>query len=167
MYGPTMARRSDPRRRTTIHLMLTAGLIAVYSAVLLWTGPTSITETFPVFNWQLFSKVPHPVSTSYGVRILEVDGVPLDPPRYFEEAGDLFPNAKAPEAPTAAKAWGQHVQAGRLPEAAYVEELYEARFFSAVESVRYELVVRRYDVVERVECSCFLSEEVIGEFEYG
>lgn len=138
-----------------------------YSAVLLWTGPTSAIETFPVFNWQLFSKVPHPVSTSYGVRIREVDGVPLEPPRYFEEAGDLFPNAGAPEAPTAAKAWAQHIKAGRLPEAAYVEELYEARFMANARSVRYELVERRYDIRERIECDCFVSEEVIGDFEYG
>ena len=41
------------RRRTTTYLMLTAALMAVYSGVLWWNGPTSNHEMFPVFNRNL------------------------------------------------------------------------------------------------------------------
>lgn len=148
-------------------LMLTAALLVTYSGVLLWFGPTTPRETFPFFNWQLFSKVPPAVNTSYGVRILEVDGVPVDPPRYFEASPDLFPSAKSPEASTAARAWGGHLRAGREVESEFAQDLFEARFLATATHVRYEFVERRYDIIERVSCDCYVSEEVLGEFEYG
>ena len=156
-----------PWRRTSVLLTLTAALLVGYCGVLLWVGPTSARETFPFFNWQLFSKVPPEVNTSYGVRILEVDGVDVDPPRYFEASPDLFPSAKAPEASTAALAWGRHLRADRELESAVAQDLFEARFFASATTVRYEFVERRYDVIERVDCECYVSEEVLGEFEYG
>jgi len=100
--------------------MLTAALMAVYSGVLWWNGPTSNHEMFPVFNRKLFSKVPPAVNTSYGIRVLEVDGEAVDPPRYFEESKDIFPHAKSPEAATLIRAFGGHLEAGRMPEVAFV-----------------------------------------------
>jgi len=147
--------------------MLTAALMAVYSGVLWWNGPTSNHEMFPVFNWQLFSKVPPAVNTSYGIRVLEVDGEAVDPPRYFEESKDIFPHAKSPEAATLIRAFGGHLEAGRMPEVAFVREVLESRYFEPHTSVRYQVVRRRYHVLERVECECYLAEEVMDEFEYG
>jgi hypothetical protein len=165
---PAMGQAKSARRsRTSVHLLLTAGLIIGYCGILLWAGPSADKETFPFFKWQLFSKVPMPVNTSYGVRVLEVDGVAVDPPRYFEESPDLFTSAKSPEAATLTKAWAQHHKAGRRMDAAYSQELFHTRYFSPATSVRYELVERRYDIRERVECHCYLSEEVLGEYEYG
>lgn len=155
-------------RRTTIHLALTVAVLVVYSGVLLWVGPTSHVEQFPFFKWQLFSKVPSEINTSYGVRLLEVDGQELDPPRYFEKSDDLFGNrARSPEAATLLKSWGGHLEAFRPLRAEASRELFETRFLQSATTVHYEVVKRRYDIIERVECDCFVSEEVIGEYHVG
>ncbi len=151
-------------RRTTIHLALTVAVLVVYSGVLLWVGPQSHEEKFPFFKWQLFSKVPSAVNTSYGVRLLEVDGRPLDPPRYFEQSRDIFGTARSPEAVNLLRSWGGHIEAYRPLRAESSRELFEGRYLQSAQSVRYQVVKRRYDIIERVECDCFLSEEVIGEY---
>ncbi len=140
----------------------TAALLLVYGAVLVLRGPTSGSELFPVFKWELFSKVPPREQTSYGVRLLEVDGEVLDEPIYFEEALHLFRSARSPDVPTLVRSWSQHVAAGNFEESVRSQILFEARFLES-RPVRYQLVRRTYDIVERVDCGCFISEEVIFE----
>lgn len=140
-------------------------LVAAYSLVLLAVGPDANVEKFPVFKWQLFSKVPPEVSTSYGIRLLEVNGRPNDPPTYFEAS--LFPTAKSPEASVLVNSWGRHLVADRLDRAEESRALFESRFISSASTVRYQVVERRYDVIERVTCDCYLSERVLSEHRYG
>lgn len=159
---------TDTRRRprgTLRPLALTLALVVAYSAVLLVVGPSSHVEKFPVFKWQLFSQAPSEIATSYGIRLLEVNGRPSDPPTYFEES--LFPQAKSPDASVLVNSWGRHLAAGRTGHADDNRALFESRFLSTASTVRYEVVERRYDVIERVTCDCYLSERVLGEHQYG
>lgn len=150
------------RRRDLVPIVATAALLLVYGAVIVVRGPASGHELFPVFKWELFSKVPPREQTSYGVRLLEVDGEVLDEPIYFEKASHLFRSTRSPDVPTLVRRWSQQVAAGNFEESIRSQMVFEARFLES-RDVRYQLVRRTYDIVERVECGCFLSEEVIFE----
>jgi hypothetical protein len=142
-------------------------LLVSYLVVLVVNGPRSSIEAFPVSRWELFSMVPPRENTSYGVRLVEVDGVVLDPPRYFEESRDLFRSARSPDVPVLVARWGRHAEAGRESDAEAARRLFESRFLADAGTVRYELVLRRYDIVERVECGCYVSEEVLDAHRFG
>jgi hypothetical protein len=63
--------------------------------------------------------------------------------------------------------WGHQVQDGDVEGAAASQALFETRFLTPLESARYELVARTFDLLEHVSCDCYVSEEVIGAFELG
>jgi hypothetical protein len=146
-------------RRTTRWLAMTLGLVAVYSGVLVWAGPTA-PERFPFFRWELFSKVPPPERSDFGVRIVAIGDEVLDPPLYFEQARRHFPLARSPEGYQLIQRWGSQLRRGELLRADTTRKLLEARYLVSAEPVRYELVARTYDVLDRAACECFTSEEV-------
>ena len=43
----------------------------------------------------------------------------------------------------------------------------ETRYLSGANDATYELVDREYDIEQRVECDCFISEVVIDRFTTG
>lgn len=152
------------RRSTTVQFLAALVLVALYSAVLVYQGPRG-EEHYPVFKWELFSKVPDRKEIDYGFRITAVDDRVLLVPRYFEQAGEFFSMTKSPDATHLARSLGMAIDRGWESRAEDVRDRFEARFFAG-HDVTYEVVERRYDTIERVECRCYESERVLATYTY-
>jgi hypothetical protein len=151
-------------RTSTRIVWLTAAILAVYVGVIVHDGPIEGGETFPFFRWELFSRVPATQGSAYNVRLVEVNGKDLDPPVYFADAGAYISSSKAPEALNVMQELGRWTESDDSARAAYARSLFETRFFGELESVRYELVLQRYDILERLDCECFLAERTVATY---
>src|SRR5690606_32999712 len=79
---------SSPVRRSTKHLLTLAASLAAYLGLAATSGSSVDAETFPFFNWHLYSSIESRVQSFVGVRFTEVDGRPVEP-FYFEQRRDL------------------------------------------------------------------------------
>lgn len=152
------------RRSTTLQFLAALGLIALYSAVLVYQGPKG-KEKYPVFKWELFSRVPARVKSDYGIRITSVDGQTLWFTPYFQNAGAHFNRTSSPDATHLARSIGSAITRGHEKRSSDLRARFEARFFAG-HDVTYEVVERTYDTKERVTCRCYQAEDVVGTYEY-
>ena len=121
-------------------------------------------EVIPVFSWSLFSATPDPIRTDHGVRLLELDGRELSPPVYLERSG-LVSGGIAAQAREAVQDLSRALEQDddRLPAlVAYFESTYLGQYSTG----RYQVVLRRFDILERGSCDCYLSEQVLAEFDF-
>lgn len=164
-FGPIHERGAERlrARSTTRQVLLTLALVAAYAGFLIQRG-AGAREAFPVFEWELFSKVPTRVETDFAVRIVAVDGKGLYFPRYFDRAQGLVAQPNSIEASTMSRTMGQAYQRGNDARGEDVRKRFEDRFFAG-KAYRYEVVARTYDVKERMSCDCFVEEKVIRTFE--
>lgn len=146
-----------------LHLVLPVVLLLGYTAVLATRGLTG-PERFPVFKWELFSKVPPRVRDAYTVRLVEVRGRLLPEPVRFEQAAGLVAGPKSPVAYQVIQQFGRAQEAGRPLQADDARRRLEGQFLRDTGPGRYQLVKVRFDLLERIRCDCVISEEVIGEF---
>ena len=126
----------------------------------------SQTERFPIFTWDLFSKVPPQIKVDYGIRITGVDGRDLYFPRYFEAADGLVASPRSIDASMLTQTIGRAERRGDQERADAELRRFEARFFAGLDSADYELVERRSDVKERARCGCFQEETVLRTFRF-
>lgn len=164
--APQPAPRRRRRASTSRQVLIVFVVVGLYSAFLFRDGVRSSAETFPVFRWELFSKVPSRVRTDYGVRIVAWDGRDLFFPRYYEQATDMVSQPRSVEASTMTRSMGANYDAGNTDRAEDIRRRYEDRFLNDT-PVRYELVRRTYDVKGRLDCNCYVREVVIGTFRAG
>jgi hypothetical protein len=153
-------------RRTERLARAAVGLVVVYCSFLVRDGLARAREqpsgeTFPFFMWELFSTVPEPHQTDYGLRLVEIDGSAVDGV-YFEES--LLPSHQASAAQGVIGRMGADLEAGRTDDLEVARLLLETRYLYPLSTARYELVKREYDVGDRYDCSCFTSEIVLAEF---
>jgi hypothetical protein len=140
----------------------------VYAAIVLANVEQ---ERFPVFSWSLFSKVPDATRQDYSVRFIEIDGKTLDPPAYFATLKDRIREAESPEAYSLMRQLGNDLDKGR-PRAENTRALFEGQYLEGLDSARYQVVDRTFDLKRRFACEqtgasdedCFDEERVIGEF---
>lgn len=164
---PPVVQVARTTRRTTLHLLVTTAILVGYSAMLLVAGPSG-PERFPFFKWSLFSVVPDEETVDFGIRVVEVGGRPVSPPRYLEDATGLGLPTHSIDAVTLTQELGAAVTEGRIDDAEAARAILEVRFLSGPAPVRYELVRRRFDLLERRECAdCFIEEEVLDEHRTG
>lgn len=124
------------------------------------------TELFPFFKWELFSSVPNRESQDFTIRLLEIDGRVLDEPLYFADAGEHISTAKSPDAVETINRFGEAVRDDRPLVADRQRTLVEGGFLYELGSARYQLVQRRFDLIDRIRCAdCFVEERVLAEFE--
>lgn len=154
-------------RGSTKQFLALPAVMAIYLAVVATGGSDVDAEKFPFFNWHLYSSVDSEQRTYIGLRLTEVNGRPVPEPFYFEDRPGLLPRANSAEAVVLLQRWGHQVQDGDLEGAAESQALFEARFLEPLESARYELVARTFNLLERIECDCYISEEVVGAYELG
>jgi hypothetical protein len=127
---------------------------------------TRTDERFPLFGWSLFSEVPSPDGSDYSVRLVELDGRRLQPPQYYEDA-KVVDQARLVQATRAMTALGRAAE--RDPDGDTVASragLFEDVYLNRYESGRFEVVKRTYDIRDRFDCKCFVSESVLGEFNF-
>jgi hypothetical protein len=121
-------------------------------------------EVVPFASWSLFSRKPSPYQTDIGIRLVEVDGVRLDPAPYFEDSRRR--GASSVAARDHAQGIGELVDEGEPLPVAVAVETWAGRYLpGSVATV--EVVRRRAHLVERHRCDCFEDEQVLGTFEVG
>lgn len=140
--------------------------IVLYLAVVVANGPTA-PERFPFFSWSLFSKMPDAEISDYSIRFVEVDGRVLDQPLYFEDANALVGTSGSPGARDTIRRLGSSLDADRAMEVALSEQRLEETYLNRLVGAEYEVVRRRFDILERRRCDCFESETVIGRGSFG
>ncbi len=141
-------------------------LIALaYASIGLTSWATKSPEIFPFFSWDLFSSVPQPVASNYGLRIHEVDGQILHEPIYFEHADRFFRNAKSIEAFTLIQNLGHAISTRNTTEAETIRQMLEMTHLQDASTLSYEVVFRRFDVIERWQGKPFLEEIPMALYE--
>jgi hypothetical protein len=157
-------------KRTRRFGWLTVAILVVYAVALTpgiraYTQERGARETFPFFNWDLFSRVPKPEQVSYGFRFTAIDGQRLDAPTYFEET--LLPAHQSSPAQIMIGVIGGAHERGDATTVERYREVWESRYLQPLTSASYELVRREFTIEERYECDCFTSEVVLAEFTMG
>ena len=147
-------------RRTQILFIL---LIVVYTAVSYTTKRVQGREFFPFFNWSLFTHVPNE-KHDYGLRILAIEGEPLETPLYFEEADALFGEAHSIVAYKAIQEYGKAVRVEDEATVAETRPFIESIYLES-QPVQYELVRRTFLPIIRFQTGEFIKEEMLAQFE--
>ena len=166
VWGRSVRARWPVRRSTRLVLCVVA-VLTVYGTLMAQNGLRAPRERFPFFKWELFSRIPPPQRDSYSIRLIEVNGEKLEKPVYFEDAKGIIGRSNSPEGYQTLQQFGRAVERGQFLRSANTKEILESRFMPELTQARYELVQRHFDVLERIECHCFISEKVIGEYQLG
>ena len=122
-----------------------------------------INEIYPIAPWALFCFTPND-EVDYGIRLLAIDGRTLKKPIYFEDHIAL-PDANKIIAYAAIQQMGHVADQALADELAQGRERFERNYWlSTHQQVQYELVKRRFDVLERHHEGTFREESVLGNF---
>lgn len=163
-------RRVKPGASARAYRRVTPALVALaslYTAVwLAQEAKPGRAEIFPFASWNLFSWVPNEVR-DVSLRILAIDGVPLQPPLYIEESAKHFVDGPSHPAHAVIELIGQAVQQGREADAEALRLRFEKLYMPASDAVRYELVARAYDPMKRWRNRVFAEERVLRTYEKG
>ena len=153
--------------RSQVAVRVAVAFVAIYLGLILVRGPEEPDQIYPVSRWELFSRVPPRERDSFSIRFVEVDGRVLDEPVYFEKADAFIANTQSPTAYAVLQDLGRSVEDGAVLRTARYQELLETASMQTISTARYEVVRRRFDILDRLECDCFLEETVLGELEKG
>ena len=136
---------------------------AVSGTTLIACRECQFAEIYPIAPWTLFCFIPN-VETDYAVRILEVDGEPLPQVRYFEDYVDL-PDARKIVAHVTIQELGRLAHGGK--DFSTLQHHFEQSFLRSIHrQVRYELVERQFDVLERYKFGFYHREKSLNELNY-
>ena len=123
-------------------------------------------EVFPFASWSLFSLVPNQTH-DFSLRILEVDGRKLARPVYFEQAGELFDAARSNGARMCIQRLGRALQKHDQPAADEERCNVEQIHLRGHARVRYEVVARSYDAIQRFRDGRIDAQSVVATFATG
>lgn len=140
--------------------------LCVYLAIAAWRESTpGQGEVFPIASWSLFSLVPN-ICNDFSLRLLDVNGKPLAPARFFEDSRSLFSAATDHAARVVIDRMGKAMEAGAAREAEDIRLRFDAEYLrKQAHQVRYELVAREYDPLERWSTGKLRSVRVLGSYE--
>jgi hypothetical protein len=158
------------RRLTRRVVWLAIALLVLYTGFLVrgsyaFSQDRSAPEIFPFFVWELFSRVPRAEQRSYGLRLTEMNGAPLAEAVYFEDS--MLPTHQSSAAHNVINKIGHAYTSGDEATLERYRTIMETRYLHPLESGSYELVRRTYNVKERYDCDCLISETVVAEFTMG
>ena len=109
-------------------------------------------RTYPIDSWSLFSKVPNTI-TDYSIRIVELNGVALSHPIWFEQGTSKHSHSHSARSVTLLM--GEALSKGDEREADRLRNVFQSNFVSDLPGARFELVRRRYEVLERFKTDQF------------
>ena len=143
-------------------------LICAYVSIAVWRERVpGHSELFPIASWSLFSLVPNTIE-DFSVRLLEVDGRPLARALFFEDIKPIFLGATSHDARVVIERFGLALAAGHFREAEEIRRRFEAEYLSKqAHQVRYELVARVYDPMERWNAGVFKSVRTLAAYAMG
>jgi hypothetical protein len=149
--------------RRLVRLGLSAGVVyAAIVGVQVARQPSDPQEIFPFYTWALFSRVPGPEVTGYGVRLIEVDGTRFDPPLPIELAEGRA--LHTPTIETQIQELGAAIEEGRP----LVVERLRRRFEESAlrgRDATYVVTWRRWDVRDRFTCRCDIEWRELARWE--
>jgi hypothetical protein len=128
-----------------------------------WHG--GVGEIYPFAPWALFCFVPN-YESDFAVRIRAIDGRQLDQPPYFEQLPGFDEHQKTIGRGVIE---GMGSLAGDQASPAFAEQrrLFERNYLAPLgDDVRYELVRREYDVLERWKTGAFQTNEPVAALVY-
>ena len=137
-------------------------LVSAYTLVGGYGASFNFPEIFPFFNWALFS-FPAKIYNEWVVEVIAIDGDRLSEPAdvHLIDRFDHFGSGEG----KVLREWGKSVEQRDLEAAKAHRSLFENLYRrSDAEQVRYRLVLRRSNPVQRWEHGTVLSETVEGEF---
>lgn len=137
----------------------------VSGSVLTLRWGSTIDEIYPITPWTLFCFTPND-EADYAVRLTAVDGQPLEPPTFFDDFVELTENERL-----AAYVLVQEMGrlAGETERSAFAtaRRVFERSFLRPLaRQVRYDLVRREFDVLERWKTGRYENVGAIEEFVY-
>lgn len=138
------------------------GLIGVYLVIGYTTWALRMPEIFPIYSWDLFSYTPTEIKTDYSLRIVKINGQPLQPPVYFEQGRRWFSKANTIEASVVIQALGQAAKEGDPKRVTDVRVSLEPLFLAGAGRVEYDVVERRYNPLQRWQNGIFLEETTLA-----
>jgi hypothetical protein len=123
------------------------------------------TELFPMYSWELYSYVPARERIDFGLLITSINGEPLPEPVYFEEAEGLISEAHSIVAIASIQEFAGAILREDESEAARIRGYIESLYFDEIESVGYQIIRRRADLLDLWEGAEYDEETVIATFE--
>jgi len=121
-------------------------------------------EVFPLYSWSLFRRVPNTVG-DYALRVLRVGGEKMQSPPYFEDSGYWFDKDNSSLGYFNIQRLGIAISKGDRDRVARIRGLLERRYFADVGGVRYEVIRRLFDPVNRWKYGRFKSVQRVAIFE--
>lgn len=153
--------------RLTIVALIAFAIVypAISGSVLFFGRSIGMDELYPFAPWALFCFVPNQ-EVDYGIRLNSVNGKPLESPQLYEEYLNLDANQR-----TIGYAMIQHlghVNAQNDPTQFLSQrKKFEQSFLDPhVQTAQYELIERRYDVLDRWNTSECANLEVVHQLEF-
>jgi hypothetical protein len=158
---------SMQKYRASIHgVVLFAVLYPLIAAtVLVKDWHHGVGEIYPIAPWTLFCFVPNQES-DFAVRLTSIDGQSSAPAPYFESLTQFNENQKIP-AVSIIRDMG--ALSGNIESEAFARQrrMFEHNYLRWLgREVRYELVRREYDVLNRWRTGDFQRVETIASFHY-
>lgn len=149
-------------RRLQAGIVLALVLYVVIGHGASWRGY----EIYPIYDWDLFSLVPQNRVGNFGLRVVNVDGLVVEP-RYFENTVEIFPEAKSGGANILIQQLGRAVQADDGVQVAQIRAEFEAAYMRGVESAEYEIIFRIFDPVERIRSGVYIDQKPLATYQWG
>lgn len=144
------------------YLLIFLCAVCVYAptSTLLWARYQY--ELFPFAPWELFSHVPNQ-HHDFGMRILAVDGQPLDGAPYLETLKGIAGEPYSINAHTTIQTLGQHLENGDMTSAADARTLLEGRYLAGAVVV-YAIYARDSFPLARWRNEGFIHEVELARF---
>ena len=140
------------------------GFLFVVSSmgISLWLGFSGTRDAYPFFSWSLFTHVPN-VRFDFGVAVTEIDGEILNPPRDLMELEGRVSGAGSIRAYYTIQDLGDALV--RRDRALMQEKrsLFEREYLSGPTELRYRLVARAYDPIEKWRHGRIQQQRVLAE----
>jgi hypothetical protein len=156
--------RGEYRRYHLFQAALPAFLIA-YVLIAVWRERVpGQGEIFPFASWSLFTLVPN-TSHDFSIRVLSWNGHALTPPVFFEDGTGLFKSAADHGARASIGLLGKALAQGKVAETERVRDRFEQLYMADMSAVRYELVARVYDPLERFRTGRLRAVRTVRVFE--
>ncbi len=150
------------------HDRIVKGALALCAIYLVVAGISWVvrdrSEVIPFFAWDLFAKVPDPVTTNYGIRLVSVNGTQLAHPLYFEDAGRYLRSSESIEAVVLTQHLGQAIE-HHSDSAARLRRQFQNTYLSDLTDVDFQVVKRTFDQRDRFTCHCYIKQKVLANYQ--
>lgn len=139
--------------------------IIFYFSVSLFLGVVVDKKIYPFFSWILFEKTPQVVQEGYALRIISIEKNILDEPSYFYGNRNFFmkDTLSSTEYHRVINQLGESLEEGLNDKILLYREVLEDNF--VFKPISYEIVLIKFDLIERWQGNKLLEEKSLIVFE--